>query len=399
MARRTQEDPDRVTIGELSATPMRSRGENDRGQRYWRIRGPRPDRATLWTGWATRDEVQVEVAKLVAAGTTTSRRSRHAVVGTVGSLLVAWFDHQQQRHNGGNLAALSLKNYRIAVKHWRSVFEQVAVRQLTRAMVEDQLVAWQADVMSARSAKLHLDVLAAAWKWGTTRELCPRLELGRMSTVRPNDDEHEYCERTPTRAEVAAVVARCAPGRDRDLVLLLALTGVRVGEAAALRVGDANLVDRVLEVSGRDEGRARRGKVRRRRWPIVGELVDLVVRLTADRDAGEPLVAGLPGNVAHRSRWVLEQACAAANVERFTAHGLRRMVAMELLEVSDPKSVSQLTGHSVQTLLRYYVRPKASSLRDLVTRAGVGAVERRGKVRRLREVGASNRGTGPEDGE
>jgi hypothetical protein len=74
------------------------------------------------------------------------------------------------------------------------------------------------------------------------------------------------------------------------------------------------------------------------------------------------------------------------------------MVAMELLEVADPRQVSELTGHSDQVLLTSYVRPRADRLRDLVTRAGVGALENRGKVRKLRAVhGAQDPGTGGTD--
>lgn len=81
------------------------------------------------------------------------------------------------------------------------------------------------------------------------------------------------------------------------------------------------------------------------------------------------LVEGLPRDVAVMVRVVLLTACAAAGVERFTAHGLRRMVALELLDATDPRTVAELTGHSVAILLRDYVRPKPERLRDVVGRA------------------------------
>jgi hypothetical protein len=45
------------------------------------------------------------------------------------------------------------------------------------------------------------------------------------------------------------------------------------------------------------------------------------------------------------------------------------MVVLELLDATDPRTVAELTGHSVQILLADYVRPTSERLRDVVSRA------------------------------
>lgn len=209
--------------------------------------------------------------------------------------------------------------------------------------------------------------------------------------MRIDDDEYVNNSHTPTRIDLAKVLDKLRPGRDRDVVLLLALTGARIGEVAALHVRDYDPESRTLMLSGRDEQRDRRGKVKARRWPVAGELRALVERLAGDRDGTERLIGGLPKDCAWAVQEALRLACDLGEVPRFTAHGLRRMVAMELLEHADPRRVSELTGHSVATLLRYYVRPRAEDLRDLVVRSGVTAVEQRGTVRRLRALKSGTR--------
>jgi len=74
--------------------------------------------------------------------------------------------------------------------------------------------------------------------------------------------------------------------------------------------------------------------------------------------------------------------CEAAKVPRFTSHGIRRMVATELLMAgNDAKSVSDLTGHTVMTLLRFYSRPTRTRLREMVSRLALTTKTlRRGKV-------------------
>lgn len=391
MARR--QDPDKVELAGVTATPMRDRGE-DQGRRYWRARtGSGKERRTIWTGWATRTEVEVVVADLVRKGIP-SRPSGPAAVRTVADLLSRWRDHQEQRRKGDQIAARTLINYKQAARYWVEPIGDVAVRALTRRQVEDQLTAWLADGIAPRTVKLAVDVLAAALAWGAARDLCPKVDLARLSALRVRDDEHVGNATTPTRSQVSSVLAHL-DGWYRDLLHVQALTGARIGEVAALRVGDWDPANRTLVLSGRDVERERRGKVRPRRWPAFGELAELLQRLATDRAPDDRLVAGPPREFVPQLGRALRAACDTAGVPRFTTHGIRRLVALELLDGGgDPRTVSDLTGHSVTVLLRSYVRPTPDRLRDLVTRAGLSVTRPRGKVHRLR---AQKRGTPTED--
>lgn len=391
MARR-QQDPDRVAIGELSATPMKGRGEQD-GKRYWRVRGPRPERATLWTGWATREQVELVVADLLRKGTPAPRSGR-ADVRTVGDLVAAWVRVQEQRLKAGEIAPRSLVNYRQAGGYWRSAIPDVLVTALSRELVEDTLRGWRADGVAPRTCAFAADVLRSVVKWGAPRGHCPAVDLRVLQAEQVDDEEYVNCEYTPTRPEADRVVQAIPAGRDRDLVHLLSLTGARVGEAAALRVGSWDRSAGELLISGRDRRRGRRGKVATRRWPILQELGELLERLCAGRPAEDPLVPDLPQDCSDLARRVLERACDLVGVERFTAHGIRRMVAMELLDrgQGNAKRVSKLTGHSVAVLMRSYVRDRPGELRDLVART----YSRRATLQLVH--GAQDRGTGDDNG-
>lgn len=379
---RGKADPERVELGGLVATPMKGRGLDAQGRPYWRVRRLDESREQLWTGRASRAEVSARIAELMQAPTP-ARPSRSEGARTVGDLFRLWVGHQEARHAAGQIAQLSLDNYRRAAGYWRAKLDDVLLSELSRVLVEDTLTAWLAEGGAPRTCRVAAGVMAAAVRWGSLRGHCRRLDLARLA-VRVDEDEHVNNAHTPTRLELGKVLERLPAGRNRDLVLLLALTGARIGEAVALRVGDYDPEARTLTLNGRDEERQRKGKVKARRWPVAGELLLLVQRLTEGRSRDERLVEGLPYDCSDLVCDVLEGRCKAAGVPRFTAHGLRRMVAMELLEVADPRRVSELTGHSVSVLLRYYVRPRADDLRDLVLRSGITQVERRDNVRRLR---------------
>lgn len=362
-------DEDRVVLGAVTATVMRGKGE--RGpRRYWRIRH-RETRAHLEAGWWTRAEVEDRVAVLARDPRSRSERDARPVdVGpTMGEVLARWAVVVDERHAAGEIAARTRQQYRLTAGHWAADLGDVSAAELSRELVDDTLRRWRASGVAPRSAKLAADVLATCLRWSTPRRLTPAVDLRRLSSAVVDQEERVNCEHTPDRGEAEAALGRIASPRDRAVVELLAWTGARVGEVAALTVGSWDRARAELVISGRDRRRARRGKVRARRWPTTGRLRELLDELTAGRPPEAPLVEDLPRDVAVAVRVVLLRACADAGVERFTAHGLRRMVALELLDATDPRTVAELTGHSVAILLRDYVRPSADRLRDVVSRA------------------------------
>lgn len=386
MARRATE---RVELEGVSATIMKGR-EDEQGRPYWRARATDRERRTLWTGYGTRAEVSVVLADLVKRGLTCSQeRSAVGPVKTVGDLLRRWLKAQERRHEAGDLAEQSVNNYRYNVGYWLEVAGDMLPAVMNRAIVQDQVIDWLAAGASPRTCKLAVDVLATAWRWASDRDLVGKLDLSRLGVAVPREDEHVYADYTPSREEVADVIGVIEPGRDQNLIRLLACTGARVGEVGPLTVGSYLREEGILLISGRDRTRGRRGKVVTRRWPVQGELEELLDRLTEGRPREAPLIEDLPRNLSTLSRRLLEEGCKFCEVPRFTAHALRRLVAMDLLEQGDAKSVSLLTGHSVAVLMRDYVRPRAESLRDLVARSGVGS----GTRRKVVPFGAQTRGT------
>lgn len=395
-------DPDRIELEGVTATPMRERGTDSEGRRYWRARTTGAHRGTVWSGWGTRAEVSAAVAAVVARGLP-ARPGGRGAVHAVADLLDRWEAQQERRLKAGEIAELTLRNYRANAAYWRDGLGDVLVSSLTRELVEDTVRSWRADAeapVSARTCAAAVDVLRAILRWGEPRGLCPHLDLRHLQPAAVDPELYTNESYTPTRAEADLVLSQIPPGRDRDLVELLGLTGARVGEIVALRVGSWDRAARELVLSGRDVTRGRAGKVAVRRWPVDRELGALLDRLAGQRAADEPLIPDLPSETSCQACAVIRRAAAAVQVHRYTPHGLRRLVVLELLDQTDPRTASLLTGHSVVTLLRRYVRPRPERLREVVQRAAAArsAGRTRGKVVQLRagDAGAHDPGT-PED--
>lgn len=151
-----------------------------------------------------------------------------------------------------------------------------------------------------RTAYLELTTLKSVSKWLVEEKLIPAECLLRYSLSKPQGTD-AYCYRPE---EVAAMIAVCnsKPGLVwlANLIVLLAHTGMRIGEAVALRWSDVDLVAGAIRVA--DERSSRRKKLagsarttkgrRSRTIPIHSRLREMLNGLKRQPD----------GRVLHASR-------------------------------------------------------------------------------------------------
>jgi integrase/recombinase XerD len=172
----------------------------------------------------------------------------------------------------------------------------------------------------------------------------------------------------PFLARLFAACDRTTPigRRDFAIIVLLSRLGLRIGEVAALRLGDLDWRAGELQISGKGN--------RKERLPLpvdVGEaIVDwlrhgrpdcasrfVFVRLRAPRVGLHP--ASLNG-VVHR-------ACARAGLPAVTAHQLRHTAATEMLRAgSSLREVGQVLRHRGSEVTSIYAKVDRRALASLV---------------------------------
>ena len=169
--------------------------------------------------------------------------------------------------------------------------------------------------------------------------------------------------RAITMAEVNALVEACA-GPQAELVVVLALTGLRWGELAGLQVGDlvsvpgrGLRVQRALLSSGKGgalfvdsvkSGRART-------VPLVEDIVPLVDRWAVGKEPDAWLFVAPGGGPLRESNWKRSvrwsEATAAIGVPRLRVHDLRHTAASVWLgSGADPKVVQRVLGHATASM-------------------------------------------------
>jgi integrase len=158
-------------------------------------------------------------------------------------------------------------------------------------------------------------------------------------------------------------------------VLLMAQMGLRVGEVAAIRVGDVDRARRVLAV----RGKGGRGEVTRS-VPITGEVWDALgdyVEEAGQQYSGHLIVswnAATPG-VGVSSRWLgrmTRQWFSQAGVKVYaydgmSAHALRHTCAQDVADSgADIRHVQELLGHASLRTTQEYLRISPPGLRDAI---------------------------------
>ncbi len=154
--------------------------------------------------------------------------------------------------------------------------------------------------------------------------------------------------------------------RDRALVLLLADTGLRIGEVAALRVEDVDLVAGRIWV--------RRGKGGKSRVVFASApVLEALQAYWASRSARpeDPAFTDLEGQglSADALKRLIRRLGQRAGV-RIHAHALRHFFATQYLRNGgDPLTLKRLLGHSSLAMVERYVQLVDEDLREAHRRA------------------------------
>ncbi|MEU6645503.1 site-specific integrase [Saccharomonospora sp. NPDC046836] len=208
-------------------------------------------------------------------------------------------------------------------------------------------------------------VLAMVLEWCTPSRIPVNPARGVKLPVRP-DAEHVYLtyEQVERLADAAAKLRtkydRPTAGAaiNKPLILVLAYTGLRWGEAAALRVGRVDLRKRRIRVAStfyeingvQHEGLPKTGK--RRTVSFPASLVPVLRPFVDGREEGELLFTTARGQSLRSHNWRTREfvpaiAGAKLKVDGLTPHKLRHTAASLAISAgADVKVVQQMLGHA-----------------------------------------------------
>src|SRR5215813_7797134 len=216
----------------------------------------------------------------------------------------------------------------------------------------------------------------------------PAKEAERLKIATENEDDIEVTpDKVYAKAEIKKLIEATEPeSRERLMLMVPALTGLRIGEVLGLTWPAVDLKAGKLEVrfnlADSDAGRPLmlqppKTKSSRRTVPIPPELIrELKIwKLKCPKSERDLVFATEEGKPYHRNAAskALDQAIAKAEItKRLTPHGLRHTFASLLLADGVPvPEVSALLGHKdsyvTWKVYAHFVKKESTAVQDLAT--------------------------------
>ena len=346
--------PAAIDLGDLHVSIVR--GPNAEGRWYWRARDA--DRATVWTGWATRDEAAREGAAVLAkpkASATSAIPTEHA--STMGEVLDSWWSVIE---GDTVLRASTKRGYLSRLLRLKRLLSHAPVAGMNRAALQGYLAKRIEEGGALRSIGGEFISLRHAWRIGIERELIPNRPLPSLK-LRIDPKVYVANHYTPSPEEVTRALAELS-GEMALSVQLLVATGARVGEVSGLRRNDLDRARGTLRLDG---------KTGPREFPVTEGILSLIGDRFDGTDA--PILRFDVKEPAQVIRQHVLRACARAGVPEFTPHGLRRMAVDRMARAGvEPSVAASITGHDPNVMLKHYRAVSDDDLRLVVQQADLG---------------------------
>jgi integrase len=339
----------------------------------WRVRWRDPQghhRSRSFARKADAERYLAGITTSIYAGTYVDPAAGRATVADVALPYLERISKTRKRTTSASYAGL-----------WRTLLEPRWARVPVASISHTDVAGWVADLSSryspSRTRQAH-GLLSSILDDAVADRRIPAnpargVELPRMPRRRayPVLGHGEVAALADAAGEIGGPL-------DRALVLLLAYTGLRWGEAAGLRWVDVDLLRRrirveetIVEVDGRqypDTPKSHQARIVPLAAPAALAL-ETLPRTTPRVFTGS---TGLPLRTSGWTRRILAPACERAGLPRTTPHGLRHTAATLAVESGAPvKAVQTMLGHALGSYtmtLDVYADAREESLDEVAAR-------------------------------
>lgn len=212
--------------------------------------------------------------------------------------------------------------------------------------------------LAANSIKHLTTLTSAVLEWAVETQRIPANPSTKIKRPRAERPEHVYLDHLEVDALATAAEGVTGDPTERALVLFLAYTGVRIGEATALRVGDLDVINKRAQVRQTwtvdEDGKRTLGTPKtheRRAVPLARVVLDAVKPLTVGQPADAFLFRASRGGAVNDHNWrtrVFVYAVKDADLDGrgLTPHKLRHTAASAAIAAgADVQVVRTMLGH------------------------------------------------------
>lgn len=305
---------------------------------------------------AFRARSEREVNQKIAA-----YRGKEETGPTFEAVSVAWWEDKEPR-----LSPNTAPNYKLAMRRAVDRFGALPVKELSPVAVKAYLEYLAHRGYARRTVNQHFVVL---------REICAfacenyNIMQNAAALVKLPDKLPQAKRKMPTPEQVAAIKAM-ADTPDGLFLNFLMYSGLRLGEAVALRWGDLDPAENVIRVhasayyAGRNTPQIKATKTEAGNRQVI-YLDRLKALLEPHRGAADAFVFGGDKPMSKKAYYCLLDRCRRAGID-VTPHQLRHAYATLLFEAGIPEKTAQgLLGHAqISTTMDVYAELREKKIAE-----------------------------------
>jgi integrase len=313
------------------------------------------------------------VGEWLAGGRTPARTTKGM---TVGELARAFRERAEARYRKRGQPTSHAVKVGIVLADWVGAYGSVPLAEFGPAGLKAMRELWRQRGVSVRTANQYAETLRGAVRWAVGEERAEPGVLVRLEAVASLSEGRDGPRREPVRPvseEVVTATVERLRARYGDLVRLQWHTGMRPGEACAVRGEDLDRatepwVYRVNAEVNKSE-HAGRGRVvllgPQAREVVGGRLATLPEGYLFEWAPG----TDVPGMV--KLYWQsIGRACRRAGVPRWHPHQLRHSFATRARAAMGLEAARAALGHATAAMTEVYAERDMEAVRGLVERLG-----------------------------
>lgn len=235
------------------------------------------------------------------------------------------------------------------------------IRSITTSDLRDLVAMWREEGYSPGSIRNFVRIISPIMKLALADDLITKNPTSalRLEPTRPA----KRVELSPKQCQLMLLHTG---DHYRPLIYFLLVTGVRVGEALELRVGDVDFEkSQVVVTESKTAAGCRRIAVCEHDLGVIRRQIEAMYGSEPEPDGHLFLgVGGRPVNDGFLRRQIISRIIRDSGLPKFTPHDLRRAHATMLVDAGvNPLVVKERMGHaSIETTLSYYARPTTRAL-------------------------------------
>lgn len=258
-----------------------------------------------------------------------------------------------------NVMLSSLGNFRLKALTHADLRQFISEKRQTKVRINGVNDRTTKRYVSDSTIRRHLSFISAVYRWVMEQQMAGAPTENPLLTFnRKGLKEGKVIDRHLRKHQFEQILEGLTNPEDKRILLILAGTGLRLGELLELRWAEIDFQNKVIEFGNMDPDRTKSSRARR--IPMLGAVHEALTAQCAasfSGDGGYVISSPVGGGKRYSLGSLMKRVRKISGLKNFRIHDLRHTFASWALQKGiDPFAISKVLGHSSLYITSRYAR-------------------------------------------